>query len=76
MEEDNTQYYNDEWNQSKSFSENPEIVKYTLMYNILMDKLNKLLEEELIKEGTNTITRLPKEFNSKNNKPDGRRYKK
>lgn len=61
MEEDNTQYFNDEWNQT---------------YKIVKDKLDKLIQEELIKNHSDGKTTLPKEFNSKNDKPDGRRYKK
>lgn len=61
MEEDNTQYYNDEWNQT---------------YKIIKDKLEELIQEELIKSHSDGKTVLPKEYNNKNNKPDGRRYKK
>lgn len=53
-------YYNDEWN--SSLLDNPKIKEYQELYNITLIKLEKLLQEELIKEGTNGITRLPKEF--------------
>ena len=67
MEEDNTQYYCDEWNQSKKITYEQLDLKYIQKYN--KEEIQQYLkdwEEELRKE----------EFNNKNNKPDGRRYKK
>lgn len=62
MEEDNIQYFNDEWN-GLMFN-NPELRKYQELYNVMFIKIEKLLQEELIKEGCNGITKLPKEFNN------------
>lgn len=62
MEEDNTQYFNDEWN--GSLLDNPKIKQYQELYRITLMKLEKLLEEELIKNHSNGITTLPKEFNN------------
>ncbi len=50
MEEDNTQYYNDEWN----------LTKDQLLIKVIEEFPKKVKEK----------------FNSKNDKPDGRRYKK
>lgn len=61
MEEDKRVYFNDEWN--NSIIDNPEIKKWQELYNITLIKLEKLLEEELIKNHSNGITTLPKEFN-------------
>lgn len=55
MEEDNTQYWDDQWNVE-------DIKKYQKLYDSLFVKISNFLEKELIKEGTNEITRLPKEF--------------
>lgn len=55
MEEDNTQYWDDQWNVE-------DVKKYQKLYDSLFVKISNLLEKELIKEGTNGITRLPKEF--------------
>jgi len=64
MKEDNTQYFNDEWNQpSKPGSESYKIEILDMSNN----KIYTLEEYKKLAE---------KEFNSKNNKPDGRRYKK
>ena len=60
MEENNTQYFNDEWN--GSIIDNPEIRKWQELYNITFIKLEKLLQEELIKNHSNGITTLPKEY--------------
>jgi len=65
MEGDNIQYFNDEWNLK------PEdmIEKYWKVINKDGNPQNIVLREcdkEFIRE----------HFNSKNNKPDGRRYKK
>ena len=63
MEEDNTwRYYCDEWN--GSLLDNPKIRQYQELYRITLLKLEKLLEEELIKNHSNGITTLPKEFNN------------
>jgi hypothetical protein len=60
MEEDNTQYFNDEWN--GSLLDNPKIRQCQELYRITSMKLEKLLEEELIKNHSNGITTLPKEY--------------
>lgn len=60
MEEDNTQYFNDEWNGSTI--DNPEIKKWQELYNVTLIKVNKLLQDELIKNHSNGITVLPKDF--------------
>ena len=65
MEEDNRLYFCDEWN--NSIIDNPEIKKWQELYNITLINLEKLLEEELIKNHSNGITTLPKEYkNTKN----------
>ena len=61
MEEDNTQYFNDEWN--GSIIDNPKIRKLQELYNVIFIKLEKLLEEKLNENHSNGITTLPKEFN-------------
>lgn len=72
MEEDNTQYFNDEWNGKPKESYRLEIWDfkesgveiYTLeKYNkLIKNKLEKLLQEELIKNHSNGITTLPKRY--------------
>ena len=62
MEGDTTQYFNDEWN--GSLLDNPKIRQYQELYRITLLKLEKLLEEELLKNHSNGITTLPKEFNN------------
>jgi len=61
MEEDNRIYFNEEWNLTK---DQLLVKKCKELYNVMKDKIGKLLQEELIKEGTNGITRLPKEFDN------------
>ena len=61
-------YFNDEWN--GSLVNNPELRKHQKLYN-------NLLEENFKNEEFQNQTFLPEEFKIiKNNKPDGRRYKK
>ena len=60
MEDDPTQYFNDEWN--GSLLDNPKIRQYQELYRITLLKLEKLLEEELLKNRSNGITTLPKEY--------------
>ena len=60
MEDDTTQYFNDEWN--GSLLDNPKIRQYQELYRITLLKLEKLLEEELLKNHSNGITTLPKEY--------------
>ena len=70
-------YYNDEWN--GSLIDDPRIKKCQEMYNFCLEKSNKLLEEELKSDKHLNKTYLPEEISKeiiKNNKPDGRRYKK
>lgn len=44
-------YWNDEWNQPpKSIIENTQLKAAQLAYNIMYDKINKMLEEELKKD--------------------------
>lgn len=70
MKEDNTQYYyNDEWNIVENKEEFKWIDFKQFQYELLFQgkiKLSEYLERIQSK----------KEFNSKNDKPDGRRYKK
>ena len=62
MEEDNTwRYYCDEWNLTK---DQLLIKSFSKTYNIIKDKFEVLLKEELIKNHSNGITTLPKEFNN------------
>lgn len=70
MEED-IKYFNDEWN--GSIMDNPKIKKMQELYNICISRLELSLKEELIKEYSNGITILPKEY--KNIKDDNRRTK-
>ena len=68
-------YFNDEWN--GSLVNNPELRKHQKLYNELLNKINNLLEENFKNEEFQNQTFLPEEFKIiKNNKPDGRRYKK
>ncbi len=60
MKEDDTQYFNNEWN--GSIIDNLEIRKWQELYNVTLIKLEKLLQEELIKNHSNGITTLPKEY--------------
>jgi len=67
MEEDNTQYYNDEWNIEKKIFING------------IEQINISSSEKpyyIPKPSQEELEIIQKEFNSKNNKPDGRRYKK
>jgi hypothetical protein len=67
MEKDNTQYFNDEWNRpSKPGSETYSLE--ILDFNEKGIKRYTLEEYKKLQEKG--------KFNSKNNKPDGRRYKK
>ena len=62
MQEDNTwRYYCDEWNLTK---DQLLIKSFSKTYNIIKDKFEVLLKEELIKNHSNGITTLPKEFNN------------
>ena len=62
MEEDNTwRYYCDEWNLTK---DQLLIKSFGKVYNIVKNKFEVLLKEELIKNHSNGITTLPKEFNN------------
>ena len=61
MEKDNTQYFNDKWNLTK---DQLLIKSFSKTYNIIKDKFEVLLKEELIKNHSNGITTLPKEFNN------------
>ena len=65
MEEDNTQYFNDEWNLKPS-----DIIE---KYFKVLDN-NGIPQNIILREYDKEFIR--KYFNSKNNKPDGRRYKK
>ena len=60
MEDGTRQYFNDEWN--GSLLDNPKIRQYQELYRITLLKLEKLLEEELLKNHSNGITTLPKEY--------------
>ena len=61
MEKDNTQYFNDEWNLTK---DQLLIKSFGKVYDIVKNKLEILIKEEFIKQGSNGITTLPKEFNN------------
>ena len=62
MEEDNTwRYYCDEWNLTK---DQLLIESFGKVYDIVKNKLEILIKEEFIKQGSNGITTLPKEFNN------------
>lgn len=60
MEEDNTQYFNDEWN--NSMLDNHKMRKWQKIYDITIIKLQDLLQEHLIKNHLNGITTSPKDY--------------
>ena len=62
MEEDNTwRYYCDEWNLTK---DQLLIKSFGKVYDMVKNKLEILIKEEFIKQVSNGITTLPKEFNN------------